>query len=347
MSTGQSGAGQFNTLAQNGTVQKRETAIIVQGRGADLSVGKGLRGRAKRKLISQRLVLNLLDLNSENSTNKKEKSYWNTYHCQSRIITADGRLYGRYCKNRFCTLCSAIRKADIINRYLPTVKKWEDPYFVTLTVKAVPHNMLKAVMQSMLKEFREITGAYRKRSQRKTGEKLVGLRALESNFNPRKKTYNPHIHAIVSNKWMAETLIEEWLKRSNKKWTNRLAQKAIRVNDSEKALVEVVKYGSKIFTEPDLNNGAKVKGNSKIYVLALGNIFTAMKGLRIFERFGFNLPTTKLIIEEPRVTTNYKEWNFDISKFDWINSLGERLVNYLPAPELLRLLEDNSDFCAQ
>ena len=64
---------------------------------------------------------------------EQEKSYWNTYHCQNKIYTASGRLYGKYCKNRFSTLCCSIPKAQIIYKYLPVVRTWPEPYFFTLT----------------------------------------------------------------------------------------------------------------------------------------------------------------------------------------------------------------------
>jgi hypothetical protein len=58
-----------------------------------------------------------------------------------------------------------------------------------------------------------------------------------------------------------------------------------------------VKYGSKIFSEPDVNKKAKGGRNPKLYVSALHYIFLSMKGLRIFERFGFDLPKkTKFLL---------------------------------------------------
>lgn len=38
---------------------------------------------------------------------------------------------------------------------------------------------------------------------------------------------------------------------------------------------------------------AKAASDYKVYIAALHNIFLAMNGLRIFERFGFNLPLQK------------------------------------------------------
>ena len=64
------------------------------------------------------MALSLIDVAKENGDVEREKAYWNTYYCQNSVITANGRLYGKYCKNRFCTLCCSIRKAEIINKYL-------------------------------------------------------------------------------------------------------------------------------------------------------------------------------------------------------------------------------------
>ncbi|MBK9631976.1 MAG: hypothetical protein IPO62_13080 [Saprospiraceae bacterium] len=99
--------------------------------------------RAKKKLITQSIILSLIDVARIKKDVIMEKAYWNAYHCQSKIIEADGRLYGNYCKNRFCTLCSGNRKADIINMYLPVLKNWSDPYFVTLIARSVPNYLIE------------------------------------------------------------------------------------------------------------------------------------------------------------------------------------------------------------
>jgi hypothetical protein len=105
----------LNTLAQSGT----EQAVILYGNGSELSNDKAIKGRAKRKMITNKMTLSLVDVAREKEHFERLQTYWNTYHCQSRIYTADGRLYGKYCKNRCCLICLSIRKADIINRYLP------------------------------------------------------------------------------------------------------------------------------------------------------------------------------------------------------------------------------------
>ncbi len=245
------------------------------------------------------MALSLIDASKQKKVFELIKSYWNAFRCQTEIVTADGKIFTKYCKNRHCTICCAIRKADIINRYLSAIRDWTEPYFFTLTLKAIPRYKLKNVMISMNEEIIKIIETYRKKNQRGTGIKLIGIRSLECNFNPQTKTYNPHFHLVVANKEMAEIFIKEWLKRSKDKWTYKGAQKMTKVFNNLKILIEVVKYGSKIFTEPDVMK--KKSSNTKIYALALNNIFIAMKELRIFERFGFIYLLLKNKILQPEL----------------------------------------------
>lgn len=322
---------------------RSEQVKIVQGKGSEITDRKVLHGRAKRKIISQSMALNLVEVAKGNGNENQAQSYWNTYHCQSKLITQNGRAYGKYCKNRYCTLCRSIRKAAIINSYLPIILRWPEPYFVTLTVKAVSAYKLKSVIDSMMQGFRKIKEKHKKKNQRGTGKKLVGIKSMECNFNPKRKTYNPHIHLIVPDQETAELLVSEWLAYSKAGWTNRGAQDMRKVNDSEKVMIEVVKYGSKIFTEPDANNKSKTKG-SKIYAAALDNIFSAMKGHRIFDRFGFNLP--KCLQPETRICqlSNYEDWVFSPEQQDWINErTGIKLSGHLIPADLEILLKERID----
>ena len=134
------------------------------------------------------------------------------------------------------------------------------------------------MLKGIQKAFRQIKGKYSKRSERGTDEKFLGLKSLECNFNPQKKTYNPHLHLIVPSEEMAEILIEEWLKKWTRKHTHRDAQDYRRVQDCEKDLVEVIQYEAKIFTEPEAKKSKGKKGGAKIYARALDNIHAAMKG---------------------------------------------------------------------
>jgi hypothetical protein len=216
---------------------------------------------------------------------------------------------------------------------------------VTLTIKAIPAFRLHKLLTKILQGFDRIKDRYRKRNARGKGIKLVGVKSLECNFNPKAKTYNPHLHLIVENKQMADILIKEWLKIWTSRWANRASQNSQKVGDTEKALIEIVKYGSKIFTEPDVNNKSKTQCKSNIHVSALDNIFKAMKGLRIFDRFGFNLPKgNDPETENARIVQKYGVWCFEPKYFDWINAENEEsLSDYKPLSGLIQLLNNNID----
>ena len=335
--------GNIYTLADNGTSKVGQYQVIVNGKGSDLSKKQALKGRAKRKTITQIIMLNLISIAQENGEPELEKSYWNTYYCQQNIITGDGRLYGKYCKNRFCTLCNSIRKAEMINKYYPIMRDWEEPYFLTLTVKACKANQLNGYINSMLKTFQKIIEKHRKRYQRGKGLKLIGVKSIESNFNPSKKTYNPHFHIITKEKWMAEVLKKEWVERSKKGYAAHWCQKIKPITNLETGLIEIIKYGSKIFTEPDLKKRAKETDTVYIYLKALDAILTAMKGKRIFDRFGFNAPKVTFPKFTPvKLLTDYREWEYSNESSDWIDtSTGEVLTDYKIPSHLQTILASN------
>lgn len=310
----------------------------MNGNGSDLTNDKAIKGRAKRKMITNKMILSLADIAKENRDREMLQGYWNTYYCQSKIYTANGKLYGKYCKNRTCLLCCSIRKADIMNRYLPFMRLWENPYLLTITAKSVSLERLPKRMVSMINGMKIIISKYRKRNQRNTGIKLKGIRSLECNFNPLRQEYNPHLHIIVETKEMAEIIRNEWLRMCPRRLANPAAQKISKIYNNETALIEVVKYGSKIFTEPDVNNKASKNPDRDIYAAALHNIFRSMKGLRIFERFGFNLPKSEKS-SNSKIVKEYHQWMFEPSVFDWINPNCDRsLSGYIPSIELVNLL---------
>lgn len=121
------------------------------------------------------MILSLIDVTKKKYEPEREKAYWNAYHCQTQIITYNNRLYGNYCKNRFCTICCAIRKADIINRYYPILKEWEDSHFVTLTVKAVKAKSLNLWIYGMFRAFELIKNRCKKRPKEVKESNLLEL----------------------------------------------------------------------------------------------------------------------------------------------------------------------------
>jgi hypothetical protein len=305
-----------------------------------LSNTESLKGKAKRKCITQRLSLHLIDIAKAKGNTKMTKQLWNTYHCHEKLITVNGKSHVNYCKNRLCTVCNSIRKADFINRYFPILKAMEDPYFVTLTLKAVSAKRLKPVIESMLTGFSKIIDKHRKQEERGTGNKFIGIRSLECNFNPIRRTYNPHFHLVVQNKETAEKLIKEWMAYAKPTWTYKGAQHYRPSNNNEALLIEIIKYGSKIFTEPNGKKGEKAPPN--IYIKALYNILDAFSGHRLFASFGFTLPPQQKQASEPFLTSDYTEWKFNPFIHDWFSpETGDTLSGFTMPPELANLLENN------
>ncbi|TNE29083.1 MAG: hypothetical protein EP346_07045 [Bacteroidetes bacterium] len=184
--------------------------------------------------------------------------------------------------------------------------------------------------------------------RRKHAIKLVGIKSLECNFNPTARTYNPHFHLIVQTKEMAEVLIAEWLKQLTSKFAQTYAQDMRPVRNVTINMIEIIKYGSKIFTEPDLKKKSRGQiGQKKLYARALYNILAAMRGKRVFDRFGFNLPAESKA-EIIKKTVDEVDWVYIHTVKDWVNlETGECLTNYSPDPGLVELLEKhiNSTNC--
>ncbi|MEI2695475.1 MAG: protein rep [Saprospiraceae bacterium] len=258
-----------------------------------------------------------------------------------KLYVNNGRVHGEYCKNKICLVCLGIRKADIINRYLPIISEWEEPHFLTLTVKAVPAKRLKYLIANIQLGFKRIIAKHKKRSQRGKGFALIGIKSLECNFNAQDQTYNPHFHIIVPNKITGEILRNEWIKRAkSRKLIDERAQLNIKIKNPLKCLIEVVKYGSKIFTEPDVAKKNQKGIQRQIYIMALYSIIEAMQGLRLFDRFGFNLPRHEANKGIAKMLANPDEFIYDLNSIDWVDSnSGCLLTGYCPEPKLSFLLE--------
>lgn len=290
------------------------------------------------------LALACVDVAKEKKDPKMEQTFWNIFHCQRKITTVNGLIFGNYCGNRGCTVCMSIRKAQMINTYYPIISQWEKPYFVTLTVKSCSAKRLPQMMDKMVRAFQLIKDRQRKRHERGKGIKIVGIRTLESNFNPNARWYNPHFHLIVETREMGELLIAEWLKLWTPKYAGRAGQDIRPVQDLTKKLIELIKYGSKVFTDPLGKKYQHREGSTIFYAKAQYNILKAMKGHRIFERFGFNNPNPTEAPTGAKAVIDFDLWTYNLKQRDWVNkATGETLTNYAPPAELLDVFLNRVD----
>ncbi len=342
--------GPFNTLASHGTntasKHNSEFYETLHGRG---SCKDSIKKRPKKKFITQKVVLALIDVAKENNEKEWVQRYWNTWHCQNDLLTYKGRAYGNLCKNRFCSVCVSIRKADMINKYLPIINTWSNIQFLTLTVKSQPRQNLDKWMQGMKKAMSRILDMCRKRYKRGKGSKLIGIMSLECNFNPIRKTYNPHYHILTATKEIAEIIKKEWVRLWNK-GQKTLAlpylQNIRKVMDTEKDIIETIKYTAKIFTDPEMKKkkGYKAKKDHKIYAAGLHEIYKAMKGKELFGKFGFNLPNGGSLAPKEQITNKAEHWVYDPKITDYVNtSTGQVMTQYVPDEELESILDEGID----
>lgn len=47
----------------------------------------------------------MIDVAKANGDKELINRYLNTYHCQTKLTSTNGRYYCNWCKNRFCTTC--------------------------------------------------------------------------------------------------------------------------------------------------------------------------------------------------------------------------------------------------
>ena len=114
----------LDTLAYSGTHSKDnikyEPIYKLVGQGTSMA---SMLKRPSKKFFDQKLMGALMDVAKENNDWDMHKRYKNTWYCFTYMKTDGERAFGKYCKNRWCTVCSANRKGRLIKQYLPIIEK--------------------------------------------------------------------------------------------------------------------------------------------------------------------------------------------------------------------------------
>jgi hypothetical protein len=150
--------------------------------------------------------------------------------------------------------------------------------------------------------------------------------------------------SIVPNRATANIIKQEWYKYWNYKNANPNNQKIQKIHNPEKVLVELIKYGTKIFTDPLMDKRKEKKVLPVVYIAAYDNIIYAMKKHRIFERFGFNLPKQqKAKGGNSQIAVQYDEWIHNPKQTDWVNveDADQLLTGHVLTFEVMTILENN------
>ena len=309
----------LDTLAQLGTNPKtdpKDIGFLVK--------------RARAKTFTVPLSINLASLNTD-----LKKSYWNSYYCNHTLTQEGNKITGKYCNNRWCSVCNRIRTRNLIEGYHAPLVKLNDKQFVTLTLPNCTGGKLRETIDFMLQSCKKVQEVFKKRHLRgKQDWQLVGIRKLECTYNYKTSTYHPHFHFLVEGEVAAKELVNEWLKRV----PTALRQAQDYRKADEGAETELFKYFAKIVT--------KTEKGFTTFVEPLDVIFTAMRGLRVFQPIGLKKDVSEDIDDQDSqevdgIEERCAEWKWVKRGHDWVDkSTGEVLTGYIPSDSMNRLIDN-------
>lgn len=275
--------------------------------------------RQKAKAISVGVLFKLVDLDSP-----LKKSYWNTYHCNEYLFQHGNKVKTKYCGQRWCSVCSRIMTAKMVNQYGPELRKFKDLQFITLSAT----NVVGDDLSNEIDRFNTIWRKIYKRLKKKTsGYEVKGLRKIETTLG-KDKRFNPHYHLLIEGEDVGKEIIQLWLK-----YNDTAGPKGQDIRKAkEGALIELFKYTTKQIYDDEIH-GVK-----------LDVIYRALKGRRIYAAIGIDKYVSEDIegIRSNIITFKphqNKMYVWDVELRNWIARDGEDFMD-CSIPEDLKTLLD-------
>ena len=275
--------------------------------------------RARKKYLSTRLAAELVKLRSS-----LHVGYRNTLACSHQLEVDDDQVLRStfYCRRRWCSTCASINMATLIDRYRPSIVAMSSPMFVTLTVPNCSSPRIDETLDRMAATWRKITDLARKRRILFRGIRKTELKVGKGGG------FHPHYHLILDGgQEAAEWLVDQWLERIPE--ASRLSQDIAQVSDIGRALVELMKYATKLTCAEDSRN----------LVLAtprqMDRIFRAVHGRRLVQPFGgIKAVPDDAFDPEPQIVEAARGL-YNWCEADWYHvETGEALTGYDPRPDL-------------
>lgn len=292
-----------------------------------------LRSRARAKYLTSAIVDGLMRLGDRTPL---RHAYRRTAGCAGNLIQEDGRVTGKYCGNRWCLSCNRIRTAKLMDAYLPEVRTWEDPHFVTLTIPNVTARELPGAVRSMIDAMPAIM-----RGVRRTDHLDVrAVRKLETTYNMRRGDFHPHLHLIVSSGAAGRAIVRRWLAT----FPDAVADaQDVRPCDIDGAR-ELFKYFTKLVVKG--LDGERTAPPPWV----LDTMFKAVRGLRTFQPMGFvsraavTDDDAAIVLDAGTVSPSARphgervSWEWSDALTDWIDyATGEVLSGYEPSDRVRHL----------
>ncbi len=310
-----------NTLQQGeGKLSPPLSCCAKTPEGGSLDTLAQLGKRARAKYVLQPLLLALIDqAKADPQGGEIHKSYWQSYHCAGVLEQKGRKLEGKYCNQRWCLVCSRIRTAKLINKYLSHFEAMQEPHSVTLTAPTISAEELPNRLKAMAEDFKRIQDVMKKR-----GTPVIGVRKIECAYNPDSDKYHPHFHVLIEGHEEAETVRHEWLKRNP-----TASEKAQHVTKADSStLLEIFKYTAKHCS----------KGKRTMNAKALHTIYKALRGIRTFQSVGGFGKALDISEEGEEMQLRSKEYSFlkdEVRGWIWEGhdwkSRGEALTGYNPS----------------
>jgi hypothetical protein len=313
----------FNTIAQvdtglnlpkNNTTKEKQKLTSLQK-------------RARSKFLSDAMIKELHKLDSP-----IKSSYGRSLGCCETINVSEGIAYGKYCKNRYCLVCSRIKTAVLCSKYKETISEnFKNPYFVTLTVKNVKAESLEGEIKRIQGVLLQLQRKRKTRHQRgKVKTKFKAIAKVECTYNQAREDFHPHLHLIVEGLSTAKYIVKEWLQRNT---SSREVAQDYRKADTN-SLMEIFKYSTKLMSDIRDYERGKKQGKGELVIEALDVMFRALHRKRTLRTYGFKLKIKEDFTEEDLkgfTEVENEEGIYNFIKCDWVNKKsGEMLTNWEP-----------------
>ncbi|MHA1660472.1 MAG: protein rep [Promethearchaeota archaeon] len=271
------------------------------------------------------------------------KSFWNAWHC-GKVIISNGKDFkhqeilqrnqkefssektrGDYCNTRYCHICNSIRSAEFINKYLESIKDWDNQYFLTLTIKNIKFKKLEKRIKKMQKVFERARRNYKQILERQGIEFDIEWIAKFEITSRKKDDFHPHYHILSNDEGFLAYIMKYWVEKFKKTGTRMKGCQELKKAD-ENTVFEVFKYMTKSFTK------AKDKKNTYqiINFRELVLIYLVTYGKRIITGNVKGVDYDDIKADEVIENFEVDKWQkyfFDYSLYDWVNpETGELFV---------------------
>jgi hypothetical protein len=284
-----------------------------------------LQKRAFSKYHTRKVLMPLIDLK-----NGREKQYWNTFHCCNTLEqNSEGKIISKYCKNRWCIVCNRIRSGILHHTHRKPLESVPTK-FITLTSNLTAKCLTMADLDATLDIYYQTWNKVWRNTKNKYG-KLKCLRKTEVTFSFRDGWFHPHFHIILENNSdEAEFVVSQW-KRIISENNGIASERANNIrNTDEGAFSETFKYLCKMYEVIENKNTGKTDFVMPYPAQKLDDIFSALKGRRIFQTYNLNdieiedFDDLKATVFTDEIREYHTVWNWEQEVRTWVDySTGE------------------------